>query len=50
MNNINIVWTAVVSAVTGLGCVISAFAGDTDFVLAFGLTSISMALLSGREV
>lgn len=50
MNKINIVWTAVASAVSAMGCVLSAFSGDTDFILALGLVSITFALLSGRDI
>jgi hypothetical protein len=50
MNNVNIVWTAVVSATCGIGCIISAFSHSTDWIIAFGLVSVSTALLSGREI
>ena len=50
MNNINIVWTAVLSAVCGIGCIAAALAHNTDLVIAFGLVSVSAALLAGREL
>lgn len=50
MNNINIVWTAVLSAVCGIGCIVSALAHNTDLVIALGLVSVSSALLAGREL
>jgi hypothetical protein len=50
MNNINIVWTAVLSAVCGIGCIAAALAHNTDLVIALGLVSVSAALLSGREL
>ena len=46
---VNIVWTAVASAVLGLGALVAAGFGNTNAVLAFGLTSITSALLSTRE-
>jgi hypothetical protein len=46
---VNIVWTAVASAVLGLGALVAAGLGNTNAVLAFGLTSITSALLSTRE-
>ena len=50
MSNINIVWTAVLSAVCGISCIAAAFAHNTDLVIGLGLVSISAALLSGREL
>ena len=50
MNKINIVWTAVSAALMGIGCIAAGLAGNTAMVLALGLTSISMALLSGRDI
>jgi hypothetical protein len=50
MNNINIVWTAVLSAVCGIGCIAAALAHNTDLVIALGLVSVSAALLAGREL
>lgn len=45
----NIVWTAVISAVSAIGAIASALFGNTDLVLALGLASISAALLSVKE-
>jgi len=50
MNNIKIVWTAVLSAVCGIGCIAAALAHNTDLVIALGLVSVSAALLAGREL
>jgi hypothetical protein len=47
--NLNIIWTAVASALLGLGAVIASALGNTNAVLAFGLTSIAAAILSTRE-
>jgi len=47
--NLNIIWTAVASALLGLGAVIASGFGNTNAVLAFGLTSIASAILSTRE-
>lgn len=47
--NLNIIWTAVASALLGLGAVIASGLGNTNAVLAFGLTSIASAILSTRE-
>ena len=46
----NIVWTAVVSAVTGVASIVCAVTGvETDVVLALGLASVASALLATRE-
>lgn len=50
MKNTNIVWTAVFSAVCGIGCIASALAHNTDLVIGLGLVSVSAALLAGREL
>jgi hypothetical protein len=50
MKNINIIWTAVFSAVCGIGCIAAALAHNTDLVIGLGLVSVSAALLSGREL
>lgn len=47
--NLNIIWTAVASALLGLGAVIASGLSNTNAVLAFGLTSIAAAILSTRE-
>ena len=44
-----IVWTAVISALAGVGSVVSAVLGASDFVLALGLMSVASALLASRE-
>ena len=49
MNNPNIIWTAVIATVLGLGSVIASLAGNNPLALSLGLTSITSALLAGRE-
>jgi hypothetical protein len=49
MNNLNIVWTAVGTIVLGLATLLSAWQGDMDYVVAFGLLSIASATLASRE-
>ncbi len=44
-----IVWTAVISALAGIGTLVSAFASNTDWVLATGFVSVASALLASRE-
>ncbi len=44
-----IVWTAVISALAGVGSVISAVLGQSEFVVAFGFMSVASALLASRE-
>lgn len=44
-----IVWTAVVSAVSAVGAVVSAVVGASDLTVALGLTSVASALLASRE-
>ena len=44
-----IVWTAVISALAGAGSVISAFLGESEFVVALGFMSVASALLASRE-
>jgi hypothetical protein len=44
-----IVWTAVLSALSALGAVISALMGASDLTLALGLSSVASALLASRE-
>lgn len=50
MNRNNIIWTAVLSALCGIGCIVAAFTHNTDLVIGLGLVSVSAALLSGREL
>jgi hypothetical protein len=45
----NLVWTALVSALAGVGAVMSAVFDSPNFVMAFGAIAISSAILSGRE-
>ena len=49
MNTNNIVWTAVVSLVLGLGCLVAGYQDNDSMALAFGLTAIASATLSARE-
>ena len=44
-----IVWTAVISALAGVGSVISAVLGESEFVVALGFVSVASALLASRE-
>jgi hypothetical protein len=44
-----IVWTAVISALAGIGTLASASQGNTDWVLATGFVSVASALLASRE-
>jgi hypothetical protein len=44
-----VVWTAVVSALSGFGAITSALLGASDLTLALGLTSVASALLASRE-
>jgi hypothetical protein len=44
-----VVWTAVISALAGVGSIISAVLGENNFVLALGLVSVASALLASRE-
>jgi len=44
-----IVWTAVISALAGVGSVISAVLGEGEFVVALGFMSVASALLASRE-
>lgn len=49
MKNLNIIWTAVVSSLTGALAVLVALWGDPDVALALGAVSIASAILSLRE-
>jgi hypothetical protein len=49
MNNPNIIWTAVIATVLGLGSLIASLAGNDSLAMSMGLTSITSALLAGRE-
>jgi hypothetical protein len=49
MNTNNIVWTAVVSLVLGLACLVAGYQGNDSMALAFGLTAVASATLSARE-
>lgn len=44
-----VVWTAVISAVAGVGALVSAYFGASDWVLGLGFVSVTSALLSSRE-
>lgn len=44
-----VVWTSVFAALSSVAAFGSAIAGETDFVLAFGFMSVSMAFLASRE-
>jgi hypothetical protein len=44
-----IVWTAVISALAGVGSVVSAVLAESNYVLALGLVSVASALLASRE-
>jgi len=49
MNNVNVVWTAVVSAVCGVASFISALQSSIPFTLCFGLLALTSATLASRE-
>jgi hypothetical protein len=44
-----IVWTAVISALAGIGSIVSAVLAESNYVLALGLVSVASALLASRE-
>jgi hypothetical protein len=49
MNNMNVVWTAVVTVVLGLASFVSAWQNDMTWTLALGLSAVASALLASRE-
>lgn len=44
-----IVWSAVISALAGVGTIVSAILGESNYVLAYGFVSVASALLASRE-
>lgn len=49
MNNLNVVWSAVVASVASALAVVLAIWGDSDVSIAFGAVAITSAVLSIRE-
>jgi hypothetical protein len=49
MNNLNVVWSAVVASVASALAVVLAIWGDPDVSIAFGAVAIASAVLSIRE-
>jgi hypothetical protein len=49
MNNLNVVWSAVVASVASALAVVLAIWGDPDVSLALGAVAIASAVLSIRE-
>jgi hypothetical protein len=49
MNNLNVVWSAVVASVGSALAVVLAIWGDSDVSLALGAVAIASAVLSIRE-
>lgn len=49
MKTPNVVWTAVASVALAIGSALSAGLGNSEWVLALGLASISAATLASRE-
>jgi hypothetical protein len=49
MKNLKIVWTAVIATAFSLGAFVSGLLGDETMVFAWGLSAITMAILSVRE-
>ena len=49
MNNLNVVWSAVVASVASALAVVLAVWGDPDVSIAFGAVAIASAVLSIRE-
>lgn len=49
MKKLNIVWTAVLSAAFTIGALVSGVLNNQTMVLAWGFSSIAMAVLASRE-
>lgn len=49
MNNLNIVWTAVIATLASALAVIVSIWGSPDVAVALGATAITFAILSSRE-
>jgi len=49
MNLRNVVWTAVISAVAGVGVIVAGILGSMEWIVASGFIGLIAAGLSGRE-
>ena len=49
MDLTKVVWTAVISAVAGAGCLTFAFLDNNTLANGFGFVSVASALLASRE-
>jgi hypothetical protein len=49
MNNLSIVWTAVVAVVAGLASILASIAGNDSLSISFGLCAVASSMLASRE-